>query len=77
MTQQDHDRERVAQGPMPDQPPEDVLERLSGVPKSPEQLEAERQAVEEERLHPEHPEPPTPPQTPPGQEDKPEPKDKK
>jgi hypothetical protein len=34
---------------MPTQSPEDTLDRISGVPKTPEQLEAERQAMDQER----------------------------
>lgn len=38
-----------AQTQEPDQPPEDVLLRLAGVPKTAEELEEERVAIEEER----------------------------
>lgn len=34
----------------PTQSPEDVLKRMAGIPKTPEELEAEREAIEKERL---------------------------
>jgi hypothetical protein len=33
----------------PTQSPEDVMKRMAGIPKTPEELEAEREAMEEER----------------------------
>jgi hypothetical protein len=34
----------------PTQSPEDVMKRIAGIPKTPEELEAEREAMEQERL---------------------------
>jgi hypothetical protein len=49
MTEQPNEPVQPAQTQNPTQSPEDVMLRMAGVPKSPEELEAERQAIEDER----------------------------
>lgn len=50
MTDQPNEPVQPAQTQNPTQSPEDVMLRMAGVPKTPEELEAERQAIENERL---------------------------
>jgi hypothetical protein len=51
MTEQSETKpEAEAASGLPTQSPEDAMKRLAGIPKTPEELEAEREANEKERL---------------------------
>ena len=52
----------MTEAEQPTQSPEDVMKRMAGIPKTPEELEAEREAMEKERLEKGKVPAPTPPQ---------------
>jgi len=50
VTEEPKEPVQPAQTQEPTQSPEDVMKRMAGIPKTPEELEAEREAMEKERL---------------------------
>ncbi len=70
---QAHGEDYVTEQVHPDQSPEEVLQRMAGVPKTPEEVEAEQQRLTEERERAANPTAPTPAPDPKPQPDKPNP----